>query len=357
MAAHLTPAENLVSKLNATMQLQQATALIHSSQSNQNISQNLTQNSMNSPKIQQNSSSSNMQNSPNLTISANINSSINSTINSNINSYQSVTFTDDNLPSNMLTQFHDWQQSSTLVDCQIIIKNNPPIKAHKLVLANSCNFFCTAFQAPNFKNQSSGDQLPTINIDYISEKGFQAILDYCYSGKIRVASEHAGDVLVASSYLQVPAKIIEFCAKFYEKIQPKKSVVQNGMQNGIQNGMGNAGQGVQNNGMMNPPTTPPAQNSTNNSLMSLIQNLITNKSNASESPISNSNLSNLVNILNGNGSGSNMVLQNLLNRSETSPVVQQSDSGKLIFFYCIVFSDFLHDFFIFHVFLPPCMFF
>ena len=316
MAAKLTPAENLVSKLNASMQLQQTgiPAMVQSNNENNNNQQ--SSNSMqNSPII-------NSQNSPNLLL------------NSPAPPSSSSTFTDEKLSSSILSQFQEWQKSSTLVDCQIIIKNGSPIKAHKLVLAKSCNFFCTAFQSQNFKNQTSLDSLPSIEINYISEKGFQAILDYCYTGKLTLVSENAGDVLVASSYLQVPAKVIEFCAKFYEKIQPKKN-----------------NNNVQQFGIMNPPTTPPAPpaSNNNNNLMSLLQNLIAKNNVGNNEPSVNStsnNLTNLMNMLNNNTSnnGNGLILQNLLNRNETSPIVQQSDSGKFLkkYSFCMLFPIINH---------------
>ena len=82
------------------------------------------------------------------------------------------------------------------------------MQAHKVVMAACSNYFLTAILGGKSTASVSITEGPngshmTVELQYITLRGFSPLLDYAYTSELNVSASDVIDVLAAASYMQM----------------------------------------------------------------------------------------------------------------------------------------------------------
>ncbi|XP_050308141.1 modifier of mdg4-like [Anthonomus grandis grandis] len=122
----------------------------------------------------------------------------------------------NNHAANFLQILTEHQQGEYLVDVTLSC-GGQYIKAHKLILAACSDYFNTIFQI------HANIQHPIIFLNGVQFTDLKYILEFMYSGEVRVLDKHFSDVLALGKTLQVKGLSAVVVKDFPEDVYPKET--------------------------------------------------------------------------------------------------------------------------------------
>ncbi|XP_067950824.1 influenza virus NS1A-binding protein-like [Watersipora subatra] len=138
------------------------------------------------------------------------------------------TYTDNQLASNILSSMHTLRQAGQLCDCILRVgKKQAEFTAHQAVLASVSPFFMAMFeQDPRIESLTK----KTYNVKDISPESFQVLLDYAYTGSLKLNELTVKDVFEAAVKLKFQG-VVTACSAYliehldiYNCIDVRKSI-------------------------------------------------------------------------------------------------------------------------------------
>ncbi|XP_035683622.1 endothelial zinc finger protein induced by tumor necrosis factor alpha-like [Branchiostoma floridae] len=107
------------------------------------------------------------------------------------------------LPDSLLQQLDQQRRDDFL--CDITLKaSGQEWRAHKCVLSAYSGYFKSVFAAYDATE---------VQLDPVTEKGFNALLDYMYTAKLVLTKETAQDILVAAGFLEI-VNVLSDCSTY-----------------------------------------------------------------------------------------------------------------------------------------------
>ncbi|KAE9553143.1 hypothetical protein FO519_003660 [Halicephalobus sp. NKZ332] len=125
----------------------------------------------------------------------------------NASKFNSIVFENSSLPARALQNLNNLRISEALCDV-ILVVEKIRIPAHRFWLASCSNYFRAMFT--NQMAESRKQEIQMIDID---EFTLQNLVDFCYTGSIRIDDENVYQLLPAACLLQMQ-EVEEFCCRF-----------------------------------------------------------------------------------------------------------------------------------------------
>lgn len=110
--------------------------------------------------------------------------------------------------SQILGKMNDFRKEGVLCDVTIVVQGGRQYVAHRTVLAASSHYFRTLFTF-NSKLEASFD----VQLEWLYPEAMDFILEYIYTGKIKLRPDIAGVILTTAAYLFIeglPEVVVQF---------------------------------------------------------------------------------------------------------------------------------------------------